>query len=169
SKDTGFSRSYGRNPYSGYDTSKRPFLFGGEVDERLAALERVVAVSVGEADVAYPFSVISKVRVVHDRVGGSEVVVFHQGGTTSALDGSKISTSRDVGAAAVFDPVVDGRRLSFEWRDGFRDRETGSTWNIFGQATGGPLLGKAMTPVVHGNHFWFAWAAFRPDTIVYQP
>jgi len=77
SKDTGFSRSYGRNPYSGYDNSERPFLFSGEVDERLGGLERVVPVTAGEADVAYPFSVISRLMVVHDRVGDREVVVFH--------------------------------------------------------------------------------------------
>ncbi len=26
------------------------------------------------------------------------------------------------------------------------------------------LAGKHLTPVVHGNHFWFAWAAFKPGT-----
>jgi hypothetical protein len=24
-----------------------------------------------------------------------------------------------------------------------------------------------LTPVVHGDHFWFSWAAFKPDTIIY--
>jgi hypothetical protein len=31
----------------------------------------------------------------------------------------------------------------------------------------GALKGEKLTPVIHGNHFWFAWAAFRPDTQVY--
>ena len=26
-----------------------------------------------------------------------------------------------------------------------------------------------MTPVVHINHFWFSWAAFRPETRIYRP
>ncbi|MGH9119572.1 MAG: DUF3179 domain-containing protein, partial [Acidimicrobiales bacterium] len=45
SRDTGFDRDYGRNPYPGYDdVGRQPFLFSGEVDGRLAAMERVVAV-----------------------------------------------------------------------------------------------------------------------------
>ena len=27
--------------------------------------------------------------------------------------------------------------------------------------------GKALTPVVNVNHFWFSWAAFRPETVIY--
>ena len=49
------------------------------------------------------------------------------------------------------------------------DQDTNSTWNVLGQASAGPLAGKALTPVVAINHFWFSWAAFRPDTRVYRP
>ena len=30
-----------------------------------------------------------------------------------------------------------------------------------------PLAGRQLEPVVHGNHFWFAWAAFAPETTVW--
>ena len=49
------------------------------------------------------------------------------------------------------------------------DRETGSTWSITGLAIDGPLAGAQMAPVVHGDHFWFAWAAFAPDTTIWTP
>jgi hypothetical protein len=49
------------------------------------------------------------------------------------------------------------------------DAETGSTWNIVGQATAGPLAGTQLEPIIHGDHFWFSWAAFKPDTVIYQP
>ncbi len=40
---TGFARSYGRNPYVGYDDEDTfPFLFRGIVDDRAAAKQRVV-------------------------------------------------------------------------------------------------------------------------------
>ncbi|MDE2842915.1 MAG: DUF3179 domain-containing (seleno)protein [Chloroflexota bacterium] len=39
---------------------------------------------------------------------------------------------------------------------------------MFGQGVGVALAGRQLTPVVHANHFWFAWAAFRPDTTVVQ-
>ena len=76
--------------------------------------------------------------------------------------------TEDLGATGVFDPHLDGRKLTFE-RDGDRivDRETGSAWNILGQAVDGPLAGQELTPIVHGDHFWFSWAAFKPDTVIY--
>ena len=49
------------------------------------------------------------------------------------------------------------------------DEQTGSTWNIFGEAVSGELSGKSMTSVVKVDHFWFSWAAFKPLTIIYQP
>ena len=50
----------------------------------------------------------------------------------------------------------------------FVDDETGSIWNILGQAVEGPLSGQKLNPVVHTNIFWFAIAAFRPDAMIYQ-
>jgi hypothetical protein len=28
----------------------------------------------------------------------------------------------------------------------------------------GPLKGEFLNPVIHGNHFWFAWIVFRPES-----
>lgn len=39
---------------------------------------------------------------------------------------------------------------------GFTDIETGSIWNILGEAVDGPLAGEWLTKLVHGDHFWFA-------------
>ncbi len=105
---------------------------------------------------------------MNDHIGGEPIVVFFQPGTASALDGSSIAESRDVGATGVYRPVVGGRRLTFSWRDGaFMDAETGTHWTLLGRAEAGPLAGEQLEPVIHGNHFWFAWAAFKPDTRIY--
>lgn len=122
----------------------------------------------GEA-AAYPFGVLQQRRVLQDTVGGTPIIVFWTTGTTSALDGSSITTSRDTGATGVFRPSVDSRTLTFESRQGtIRDRETGSTWNILGHAISGPLTGKRLEPVNHGNHFWFSWAVFKPETRIVE-
>ncbi len=170
SRDTGFNRDYGRNPYVGYDAvGQRPFLYNGPLDGRLQAMERVVSVSLGGEDVAYPFSVLRQRLAVADQVGGQAVVIFFQPGTRSALDDRNISDSRDVGAATVFRSEVDGRRLTFSVSNGsFVDAQTGSRWSLLGQATAGPLAGKQLEPVVSGNHFWFAWAGFKPKTRIFQ-
>ena len=68
----------------------------------------------------------------------------------------------------MFKTEIDGRKLEFTVRDDrITDRNTWSSWDIFGRAVEGPLKGSQLEPVVHGDHFWFAWAAFKPDTIVY--
>lgn len=171
SRDTGFSRSYGENPYAGYDTiGSNPFLFTGELDGRLPAVARVVTVSLPEVDIAYPLEILAESGVIHDVQGDQSLVVFHIPGTASALGARVIAEAEDVGATGVFDPTLDGQQLTFT-RDGdqFVDDQTESTWNIFGQATSGELAGAELNHIVHADHFWFSWAAFRPDTILYQP
>jgi hypothetical protein len=168
SRDTGFRRPYGENPYTGYD-SGQPWLFSGPEDDRLRATERVATVSIGDVDLAFPFSMLEQDPVVHYQAGNVEIVVFYRKGTASALDSGLIAQGRDVGSTGVFIPKVNGQPLTFEMRDGqFQDRETGSTWNPLGEAVAGPLKGETLEPVVHGNHFWFSWAVFKPDTIVYR-
>jgi hypothetical protein len=39
---------------------------------------------------------------------------------------------------------------------------------VTGLATAGPLKGTQLDPVVHGDHFWFAWAAFAPGTRIWM-
>jgi hypothetical protein len=40
---------------------------------------------------------------------------------------------------------------------------------VTGRATAGPLAGRQLERVLHGGHFWFSWAAFTPQTRVWQP
>ena len=170
SRDTGFSRNYGQNPYAGYDRADNPpFLFDGDTDGRLLPKERVVAIAIDDVDAAFPFSLLEEEKVVNYNVNGQDVTVFFKFGTTSALDGRSIAGSRDIGSTAVFDPNLNGRKLTFRAEDDkIVDDETGSVWNILGQAVEGPLAGEELTPIIHGDHFWFAWAAFKPDTLIYQ-
>ena len=168
SRDTGFPVDYGFNPYVNYDSNESPFLFRGEPDNRLSPIERVVAVDLNGDAIAYPFTLLEEERVVEDTVGGESIVVFFQPGTASALAGRVIAEAQDVGAVGVFQPTAAGRTLTFGVEgDDIIDNETGSRWNVLGKAVEGPLAGEALAPVVHGDHFWFAWAAFNPETRVY--
>ena len=168
SRDTGNPRPYGQNPYEKYDSQSRPYssFFFPDTDARLPAMERIAAVQIAGETAAFPFSALEERRVIHDEVGNVPLVAFWAPGTASALDAAQINRGRDVGSSGVYERTVDGRRLTFEPAgDGrFRDRETGSTWDVLGRAIGGPLEGAQLAPVQHGNHFWFAWAIFKPDT-----
>ncbi len=129
----------------------------------------MIAVSAGGVDAAIPLGVLQDEVVVNYAVGGRDIAVFFKTGTASALDAAVIADARDVGSAAAYDAELDGRRLTFGAIDGvIRDDQTGSVWSVLGRAVEGELAGKALTPLAHGNHFWFAWAAFKPDTLVYE-
>ncbi len=164
-------RNYGYNPYVGYDSTSRPFLFRGTPDSRLAPAERVLGLTTDTDAIAYPFAVLEEAGVVHDSFGGVELAIFHKAGLASALDSSVISQGRDIGTVAVYDRRVGDQLLTFSpGEDGsFSDAETGSTWDILGEAVAGPLAGEKLTPILHFDHFWFAWAAFFPETELYSP
>ncbi len=172
STDTGFNRQYGRNPYPGYDDiDDRPWLYKGKTDDRLRPMEKVVAVSIGETDKAYPHSITRKHHVIEDQIEGVSIVIFHtKNGATSALDKASISASRVIGSTGVFNSVLDdGTLLHFEYNDDrFFDRETGSTWDVTGRAIDGTLEGRQLDPIPHGDVFSFAWFVVKPDTKLYR-
>jgi hypothetical protein len=166
SRETGFERDYGRNPYPGYDdVDSPPFLYRGEVDGRLAAKERILGIALGDEAVAIQLEPLAEAGVLDLTVDDRQLVALHQPGTASALDRSDVSGGRDIGATGVFERQLDGRTLSFErTAGGFRDQETSSTWNILGRATAGPLEGSQLERVPAVDTFWFAWGAYQPDT-----
>ena len=167
SRETGHRRPYGQNPYRGYDRQGPfPSFFQAEEDDRLPAMERVVALDGGEAPRAIPFSVMREKKVLELTRDGEPLVVFWAAGTSSALDAERIAWGRDVGSTAVYSTLVGGRALTFRavGEGRFRDRETGSLWTLSGDAIEGSLTGERLEPIAHGNHFWFAWVVFRPDT-----
>jgi hypothetical protein len=170
SRDTGHNRPYGSNPYLGYDdVNNPPFLYQGpETPDRLPPVARVLAAELNGEAAAYPYDVLEEEIVVNDSLGGIPVVVIWAQGTASALDAAIIAEGRDVGAANLYERIVDGRTLTFELQDQkVLDRQTGSEWNVLGRAVAGELQGKQLTPLVAVNHFWFSWAAFMPDTRIY--
>ena len=172
SKDTGFRRDYGRNPYAGYDNiNNSPFLFRGpETPGVLPAMARVLTVDIDGEAVAFPYEILQQENVINEIVSGHEVAVFWQPGVASALDSSRIADGQDIGTGVTFSRTIDQQVLTFSYVDGkIIDDQTTSEWDVFGTATSGQLVGTKLKPVVSVNHFWFSWAAFKPETRIYQP
>lgn len=150
--ETGFSRPYGSDPYGGYYTSPNIYFPLNHQDERLPVKETVLGVSINGREKAYPLKSLNE-RVVHDTVGAQEIVLFVVANQT----------------ARVFNSIVDGRQLHFQYSNGnFVDDETRSTWDFDGIAISGPMLGKTLTRYPTETAFWFSWAAFYRDTQVYS-
>lgn len=98
-------RPYGRNPYVGYDTSARPFLYSGENPPHgIDPLVRVVRVG----DRAWPMTRLAKAGVVRE----AGVEISWQEGKASALDDRAVAAGRDVGQVRVRD--AEGRDLAHD-------------------------------------------------------
>lgn len=166
SRNTGFQRPYGQNPYAGYDNpeSSRPFLYSGRLDPRLPPVERVESITVGADTVVMPFNALRRHPVTAVTVGGVPAVVLFDPRVLSPLDATSIAQSRAVGAAAAFDRRLADRVLDFRAAgDGLMtDVHTGSSWDITGRAVAGPLRGAQLRRLPDLNAFWFAVAAFLP-------
>ena len=168
SRNTGYDRPYGNNPYAGYEFGNRLMMpVSVDMPPRLKPMERIVVVSSGKTDRAYPFSLLRRSGVYSDRLKDQRFVIFYEDSTLTPLDDKQISRSKAVGSVGVFSPDLEGRRLSFRRKgEQITDKETGTVWNVLGVAIDGPLTGKALAPVDHGLYFAFAWLAFRPQTEV---
>jgi len=91
-----FNRSYGRNPYAGYDSARQPFLYRGENPPHgIGPLERVVRVG----DRAWP---LNRVRA-KGGVTEAGVTISWEEGQASALDHGTLAKGREVGTVRVRD------------------------------------------------------------------
>jgi hypothetical protein len=166
SRETGFFRSYGSNPYAGYDRIDQiPFLLSVKPDQRLPPMERVLSVSAGGKHRLYPLSTLKERQVLNRVLAELPYVVFVKPGMASPLDSAATEQGRPIPAATAFERRLDGRVLELEARDGrYFDRETGSQWNLLGEAVSGPLKGRRLPALDSGVHFAFAWLAFNPQS-----
>ncbi len=161
-------RNYGTNPYVSYDSNSQPFLFSGTPDTRLFPTSRILGADINDVTIAYPFENLAEEIAINDTIADVDVVALWQPGKASALDQLEIDASRDVGMAGLFERDLDGQTLTFSVNNGaIVDDQTGSSWNIFGTATAGDLVGSQLTQINAFPHFWFAWASFHPSTEIY--
>jgi hypothetical protein len=98
SEDTGYSRDYRRNPYSGYDRSRSLyFQVSNKAPTDFHPKERILGVQVGERFKAYPFSEIDKANkeLIEDEFGGQRYTIHwnreHQQATISDASGKQMA------------------------------------------------------------------------------
>ncbi|QGX98734.1 DUF3179 domain-containing protein [Roseovarius faecimaris] len=91
-----FPRRYGQNPYRGYDSLTKPFLYNGENPPHgIPPLVRVVRVGAR----AWPLTRLREAG----RISEAGVVLSWEAGQASALDTSRIASGKDVGTVRVRD------------------------------------------------------------------
>ena len=89
-------RQYGANPYRGYDSLQKPFLYAGDPPPHgVPALARVVRVG----DAAWP---LTRIRAA-GRITENGATLSWESGQASALDAATIAGGKDVGTVRVRD------------------------------------------------------------------
>jgi len=150
SRQTGFNRPYGDDPYGGYYTTDQILFPLSHQDGRLSPKTIVLGLTLGGESKAYPTAYL-KEPVATDSLGGRSILLWRIGSDIR-----------------FFDPTVAGMPLHFKDANGtLVDSETHSTWNYEGAAISGPLSGKSLTRYTPESDFWFSWAAFYPGTSIY--
>jgi hypothetical protein len=127
------------------------------VDERLPENELVIGVLAGDGAAAFPVEA-AVAAPMQGGVGGVPVVVLED--------------ARGIPTLAYHRALSDGRVLDFE-RVGeagsIVDVQTGSRWSSGGLALDGELAGVQLTFVTSFLTEWYGWAAFHPETVIYDP
>jgi hypothetical protein len=118
----------------------------------------VIGVATANAARAYPVDLLRRTRVLLDDLNGTPIAIV---------------TGADGRSVRAFDRRVDGRALELVDRVGssparYVDVETGSEWDISGEALSGPLRGRRLERLAFISDYWFDWRAYHPDTTVYR-
>ena len=99
-------RNYGHNPYIGYDSASRPFLYNGEMPDNIKPMVRVVVVRAGDGKP--PVAVSLPLLRQKGELALGDITIAWTHGVNSALDSSRISEGRDVGAIRTIRKGADG-------------------------------------------------------------
>ena len=118
----------------------------------------VAGISIDGVARAYPVALLARTRVLLDELNGVPIALV------TGADGRSIRAFRR---------VADGQTLELVDRVGssparYVDVQTGSEWDISGEAVSGPLAGRRLERVPLISDFWFDWHAYHPETSVYR-
>ena len=96
--------SYGFNPYPGYDSSSRPFLYFDDLPDEIPALARVITIETGNGREAWSLDLLKEQR----RIEVDGIVITWEPGQNSALGHALISQAADVGNVVVQQRTDEG-------------------------------------------------------------
>jgi len=151
---------FGRDGYEGYYLRPDAGVLGRSTspDVEIGPKEFVIGVRLAGEVKAYPFRVLSQQPVVNDTLGEVPIVVFFDKGSAA---GAVFSRELEDGTLLTFEP---GEELEVAV-----DTETRSEWDMFsGTAISGSWQGTQLTQVPITYAFWFGWADYHPEGMVYS-
>ncbi|MDX1450869.1 MAG: DUF3179 domain-containing (seleno)protein, partial [Acidimicrobiia bacterium] len=168
SSGTGLDILYTLFPYPGdyrdLNSTRLIYPVEGGIDPRHPPKDLVFGVRSGSGGMAFSMFELDRLRpainvfvsAANTRIDDRPVAVFWN----AAAQGAKAYIAEIDGQELTFD-IVGGQRV---------DVQTGTAWNFAGEGFGGPLAGRRLEPITDTVvAYWFAWAAFQPDTDIWSP
>lgn len=163
--NTGYDWPYDRFPYlepiTGADYRIDPFLMFpvGNKDDRLHKKERVLGIVSNRKSIAFRFSSFDDgVSIIQDEIDGENIVVA---GSKEHLFMVAFNSNLPGGTELHFEPIPEDSFPAI-----MIDNE-GNTWDIFGTAISGNRAGQQLPILKSFISYWFAWAAFYPETEIH--
>lgn len=145
-KQAGFARDYDRNPYSGIQNSD-VVGFGVEFkDARLKPKQIVYGVEFDGNAKAYEENDVKNAKLINDTVNGIPIAVVWD---------------NNLNTVKIFKRTLNGKTLNFELKNNKTIDNNGIEWAI-------EKMKNELKIVDTFGHFWFAWAAFFPQTELYN-
>jgi uncharacterized protein DUF3179 len=138
-------------------TAKAPVNVYASLDARLPPRAVIMGVDLGGSAKAYPVDRVLSQAPLHDQVGGVPIVLLvgEDGASIRAFEARSDSAALELVRPAGGPP---GEYL---------DVASGSHWSFRGEATAGPLAGRALRPVYLLKDYWFDWKTYHPTTGLY--
>ncbi len=155
--ETGFQRSYDRDPYGSYQKTGTYYDTGGPIfaimskDDRLPEKEVIIGIKIKNSELA-----IVKNKMTKDKLAN----LFLNEDPIVAIFDDTLDTVR------VYSRKIGNDTLHFELKNG-EIYSNDSTWSVFGESVEGPMKGKRLKIIDSFDVMWFAWAAYYPNTEIY--
>lgn len=103
-------RNYGKNPYVGYDSAAKPFLYNGAMPEGISPMARVVAIRTKDLTFAVTLALLREKRTLTQ----SGITLGWLEGQNSAIDTSDIAKGRDVGTVTASMAGSNGKPIPYD-------------------------------------------------------
>jgi hypothetical protein len=156
STDTGYFRSYGRDPYGSYDKSGSYYDSGEPLfpvmakDGRFNPKDVVIGAKANGQQMAIHKQTLCARKLTNTSLAGRLLAAFYD---------------PDLDVARVFVRQVDGKPINFRAEKGrIVDKLTGSFWTADGRSIEGKMSGRQLKQHASYDVMWFAWYAFFPET-----
>ena len=145
-----FPKDYERDPYPYYRITHADTFGYLNPDQRLRNKVDVIGIELGEHSKAYPIETIREMKLINDVILETAIVLVVDPGTAQIK---------------VFANPLLNQPLSLDSGTGLLRSDSGN-WNLDGRAVDEDL--PDLERIVGLSTYWFAWAAFHPNTDLYS-